>query len=37
MLNALDHLIREKKSEKAKPKELKELENRKKIISKLED
>ena len=37
MLNALDHLIREKKSEKAKPKEIKELENRKKIISKLED
>ena len=37
MLNALDYLIREKKSEQAKPKEIKELENRKKIISKLED
>ena len=37
MLNALDYLIREKKSEQAKPNEIKELENRKKIISKLED
>lgn len=37
MLNVLDYLIREKKSEQAKPKEIKELENRKKIISKLED
>lgn len=37
MLNALDYLIREKKSEKAKPKDIKELENRRKIISKLED
>lgn len=37
MLNAIDHLIREKKSEKAKPKEIKDLENRRKIISKLED
>lgn len=37
MLNALDYLIREKKSEQAKPKEIKELENRRKIISKLED
>ena len=37
VLNALDYLIREKKSEQAKPKEIKELEQRKKIISKLED
>lgn len=37
MLNVLDYLIREKKSEKAKPKDIKELENRRKIISKLED
>lgn len=37
VLNALDYLIREKKSDKAKPKEIKELENRRKIISKLED
>ena len=37
MINVLDYLIREKKSEQAKPKEIKELENRKKLISKLED
>lgn len=37
VLNALDYLIREKKSEQAKPKEIKELEQRRKIISKLED
>ena len=37
VLNALDYLIREKKSEQAKPKVLKELENRRKTISKLED
>lgn len=37
MLNALDYLIRKGKSEQVKPKELKELENRRKIISKLED
>lgn len=37
VLNAIDYLIREKKSEQAKPKEVKELENRKKIVSKLED
>ena len=32
MINVLDYLIREKKSEQAKPKEIKELENRKKLI-----
>ena len=37
LINVLDYLIREKKSEQAKPKEIKELENRKKLISKLED
>lgn len=37
MINVLDYLIREKKSEQAKPKEIKELENRKKLISRLED
>ncbi len=37
VLNALDYLIREKKSEQAKPKEIKELENRRKIISKIEE
>jgi ribosomal protein L9 len=37
VLNALDYLIRDKKSEKANPKEIKELEQRRKRISKLED
>ena len=37
VLNALDYLIRDKKSEKAKPKEIKDLEQRRKNISKLED
>lgn len=37
VLNALDYLIRDKKSEQAKTKEIKELEQRRKIISKLED
>ena len=37
VLNAIDYLIRDKKSEQAKPKEIKELENRRKIINKLED
>lgn len=36
VLNALDYLIRDKKSEKANPKEIKDLEQRKKLISKLE-
>lgn len=37
MLNAIDYLIRDKKATKAKPKEIKDLENRRKIISKIED
>ena len=37
VLNALDYLIRDKKSEKAKAKEIKDLEQRRKNISKLED